>query len=133
MNNGPHNIPVLNSDDLGKAIRAIMAAYEARGRNDNTLACELITFENRYNGANEWLQMNLTLTRDPCNFIDKDEVRRGYANPYVTGEVVKRLADLVLEVINICEAELVRASTAAKITDAAEIRVMEIVKLMSNS
>lgn len=109
-----------------------MLAYLAQPKQDCSLSTQLLTFENRENGANEWLQVSLSITNDATTFTGDHEIRRGWAPPQIGTEVIKRIADLMLEVIDICEGESIKASVAQKITDAATVRVVDIAKLISN-
>jgi hypothetical protein len=128
----PYHDPEGLGQVTAEALERVLTVYQIRQRRDSVLTREVLTFENRQHGANEWLQLNLTVITNPTKFHLSDQCVTGWAPIPVANGVVMAVTNMAMKVIDKLQAAGVHPDLAMDVVEITDRAVMEVLNRIND-
>ena len=113
-------------------IERLVTLYNARKHRDTVMHRELIAFENRQHGRNEWVQAVVSIITDPLQFYTDGQSHTGWCPLPVSSAVMRQTGDMLLKVLDILQANGVPATVVSQIVDATEGDMIKLAHLLND-
>lgn len=114
------------------AIERLMALYSLRKHRDTIMHRELIAFENRRDGRNEWVQAVVSIVTDPMYFYPDGQSHTGWAPLPLSSEVIRCASDMLLRILDTLQANDVPGTVCAQVVDASEQHMVKLAQLIND-